>query len=61
MLTERRKEINKNGITKVGKLRSRGREGKILQEKETEKLERFVVGESFRSRKHYMVRITERL
>jgi hypothetical protein len=52
----RRKYINKNGVIRVGKLRAWERERKVLQEKETEKLERFVVGESLGSRKYYMVR-----
>jgi hypothetical protein len=46
-------EINKNGIIRVGNLRSWDIERKALKEKETEKLERFVVGESLGSRKHY--------
>jgi len=54
---ERKKGINKNGIITVGKLRGWERERKVLQEKETEKLECFVLGESLGSRKQHMVRM----
>jgi len=38
-------------------LRARDREGKVLQGKETDKLERFLLGDSLGSRKHYIMRI----
>jgi hypothetical protein len=47
----------KRGILKVKKLRAWGRDREVLQEKETEKLERFVVEENLGSRKHCIVRI----
>jgi hypothetical protein len=47
----------KRGIIRVGKLRVWKREREALQEKETEKLERFVVEESLGSRNHCIVRM----